>query len=204
MAALHNEAFKFGISYMNFRHLLMKNIGKTMESNIIELSIDELVNADLDRDSINMLISHFNQKGNGIGFSPNISFDGETLKAELNNESKNDLLDSIRAMEREMNIKASERKLTQRNIVVNLYRNHDIKDADLLASMTLSDVEDVKWLLKMLAQEEHGTLNESTITSKQIISSDTEKNANTFGRSISNDKPKKQFHYTIEERKDIN
>ncbi|GAB6461437.1 hypothetical protein bcgnr5390_11380 [Bacillus luti] len=201
MAAPLNEALKFGISYMNFRQLLMKNMEQIMESNHIELSIDELINADLDRDSINILISHFNQESNRNSFSPNITFDGETLKAELNNESKMDLLDSIRAMEREKKIKAMEREKTKRNIVVNLYRNHDIKDAEVLASMTLSDVEDVKGVIKMLAQDEHGRLNESTIASKRLISSDTEKNTNSFGRSISNDKPKKQFLYTIEERK---
>ncbi|GAB6428315.1 hypothetical protein bcgnr5372_39240 [Bacillus luti] len=133
--------------FESLNHLLANNIDRFFESSHIEFTISELEDVGLDIEATNSLSKDITvvREIRNFVFLPELNFDGQTLKVGLTHNTKKGILEYIK---KDVAEEAQEKQL--RDIVENLYRNHDIKDADVLASMALADIEKVKEILKKL------------------------------------------------------
>ncbi|GAB6461443.1 hypothetical protein bcgnr5390_11370 [Bacillus luti] len=128
-------------------HLLANNIDRFFESNHIEFTISELEDVGLDIEATSLFSKDITvvKEIRNLDFLPELNFDGQTLKVAVTHNTKKGILKFIK---KDAAREAQDKQL--RDIVENLYRNHDIKDADVLASMALADIEKVKEILKKL------------------------------------------------------
>ncbi|GAB6552357.1 hypothetical protein bcgnr5378_05460 [Bacillus cereus] len=133
--------------FESLNRLLANNIDRFFESSHIEFTISELEDVGLDIEATNSLSKDITvvREIRNFVFLPELNFDGQTLKVGITHNTKKGILEYIK---KDVAEEAQEKQL--RDIVENLYRNHDIKDADVLASMALADIEKVEEILKKL------------------------------------------------------
>jgi hypothetical protein len=130
--------------------LLAKNFEWINNVDSVEFILSELEAADLNTEETYKLVNHINSQNEQIFndkdvSTPSISFDGELLKIDITQKRKEFII-------RFMKIKLAEQVRNQqlKDIVTNLYKNHNIKDITLLAKMILTNVENVEGILKNL------------------------------------------------------
>lgn len=150
MDQLNADIIEMNNIVTRYHMLLARNFEWINNVDTVEFSLAELEAAGLNAEATYKLVNHINSQNEQIAHdknetSQNISFDGELLTLNITPKRKEFII-------RYMKVKLAEQVRDQqiKDIAINLYKNHGIKDADTIAKMTLSDVDTIKGILKKL------------------------------------------------------
>ncbi|GAB6423136.1 hypothetical protein bcgnr5372_27620 [Bacillus luti] len=150
MNELSAEIVEMNNIVTRYHMLLARNFEWINNVDNVEFSLAELEAAGISAEDTYKLVNHINSQNEQVAqdendTSQNISFDGELLTLNVTPKRKEFII-------RYMKVKLAEQVRDQqiKDIAINLYKNHGIKDADTIAKMTLSDVAVIKELLRNL------------------------------------------------------
>ncbi|GAB6423133.1 hypothetical protein bcgnr5372_27610 [Bacillus luti] len=144
MKQLTNNEKKIQENVKAFQLLLAKKWSQNFDSYDFEIIIDELQKIGLDVEELHEVIEtlgqiYYLEDNKKESFYPRLAFDGEKLEVTISYYTKKFLY----TLERENMVEVG--KVVQvHDTVINLIRNHNINDVELLAKMALTDVENVK------------------------------------------------------------
>ncbi|GAB6552329.1 hypothetical protein bcgnr5378_05420 [Bacillus cereus] len=127
-----------------FQLLLAKKWSQNFDSYDFEIIIDELQKIGLDVEGLHEVIEtlgqiYYLEDNKKEPFYPRLAFDGEKLEVTISYYTKKFLY----TLERENMVEVG-KAVQVHDTVINLIRNHNINDVELLAKMALTDVENVK------------------------------------------------------------
>ncbi|WP_336769764.1 hypothetical protein [Bacillus bombysepticus] len=151
MNQLNADIIEMNNIVTRYNMLLARNFEWINNVENVEFSLGELEAAGISAEDTYKLVNHINSQNEQVAHdkndgSQNISFDGEILTLNVTPKRKEFII-------RYMKVKLAEqvREQQAKDIAINLYKNHGIKDAETIAKMTLTEVNTVKAILKNLA-----------------------------------------------------
>ncbi|WP_336769763.1 hypothetical protein [Bacillus bombysepticus] len=126
-----------------FQLLLAKRWTQNFDSYDFEFTIEELKAIGVDEEALHEVIEtlgqlYYLEDNKEEVFYPRLAFDGEKLEVTISYYTKKLLF----TLEKENKVEIG-KEIKVYDIVINLIRNHNIEDVELLAKMALTDVDNV-------------------------------------------------------------